>query len=323
MPDTALLGQNHLADHGVEATIHRPSLRRTERVAGLRHRVTWNLRELALPWELGDADVVCTPLTNLLPVTSRIRRRPRVMLFNYGLVTLWRRSRGLRRLAVRGTLTASSWVLCVGSEQLARTRELPGVDASRTHLVELGVDGRFYKPTPLPADGYVLAIGRDLARDYATFARAVDGLAAKVVLITEPRNIAGVALPDNVEYIHRVPPSGLQELYAGARCVVLPLYPDSRPEGTEGSGLTALLEAMATARPIVASERAVFRDYVAGGESALLVPPGDPQALRETIERTLGDSGLSERLGSRARQEVDARLSTVHLAGRLAGILRA
>ena len=68
----------------MEATIHEPWLTRTPR-SGLAHRVTWNLRELTLPWELGDVDVVCMPLANLLPLAARARRRLRVVVVNYGL----------------------------------------------------------------------------------------------------------------------------------------------------------------------------------------------------------------------------------------------
>ena len=65
-PDSTLLGQNHLAALGVDARLHDPAL--TRRGGG---RLRWNLREVTLPWELGDADVAFTPLAGLFPLVAR------------------------------------------------------------------------------------------------------------------------------------------------------------------------------------------------------------------------------------------------------------
>jgi glycosyltransferase involved in cell wall biosynthesis len=87
--------------------------------------------------------------------------------------------------------------------------------------------------------------------------------------------------------------------------------------------LTALLEAMAMGRPIVASERAILRDYVEDGVEALLVPAEDPAAMREAIERVLADPELARSLGAAARARVErANASSVFAAG-LAPLLRA
>jgi glycosyltransferase involved in cell wall biosynthesis len=46
-------------------------------------------------------------------------------------------------------------------------------------------------------------------------------------------------------------------------------------------------------------------DAVEDGVTGVLVPPGDPAALREALERLLADPGLRERLGTAARQLVE------------------
>src|SRR5918912_1223565 len=79
-PDSTLLGQNHLGALGIDVRLHDPAL--TRRRGG---RLRWNLREVTLPWELGDADVALTPLAGLFPLVARGRRRPRVVVVNYGL----------------------------------------------------------------------------------------------------------------------------------------------------------------------------------------------------------------------------------------------
>ncbi|MBO0818826.1 MAG: glycosyltransferase, partial [Actinobacteria bacterium] len=67
------------------------------------------------------------------------------------------------------------------------------------------------------------------------------------------------------------------------------------PSTKEGWGL-AVLEAMSAALPVVASDLPVFREYLASGEDALLVPVGDPAALAGALASVLGDPRLAERL---------------------------
>jgi glycosyltransferase involved in cell wall biosynthesis len=321
-PDTGLLGQNHLAEFGIDARTVEPSLRRRERAAGALHRWTWNARELTLPWELGDAEVAVTPLANLFPLSARARGRPRVVLLSYGITTVWQRASRLRRRLFAVSLRACEAVACLGIEQRDALVTAAGLEPSRVRVVPIGVDERYFRPSPLPDDGYVLSVGKDLARDYGTLARAAAGLDAKVVVVGHPRNLAGIPLPPHLEVRTGVSWAELRRLYAGAACVVLPLR---RPEyrlGTEGSGLTALLEAMACGRPVVASDRAVLRDYARSGESCIFVPPEDPAALRQGVESVLGDRPLAERLGARGRELVEEQFTSPALAARLAALLR-
>ena len=66
-------------------------------------------------------------------------------------------------------------------------------------------------------------------------------------------------------------------------------------------GIT-LLEAMASATPIVCSDIPGFRDVVQHEREALMVPRGDPRALADGIVRLLDDAGLAERLGRTGRE---------------------
>jgi len=80
----------------------------------------------------------------------------------------------------------------------------------------------------------------------------------------------------------------------------------------------AVLEAMAAARPIVATDLACFADHLRPGVTALLVPPGDAGALADALVRLIGDAELGRRLGAAALQRVqaldDARIVDQHLA---------
>ena len=89
-------------------------------------------------------------------------------------------------------------------------------------------------------------------------------------------------------------------LLARADVVVLP----SLHEGMSN----AVMEAMAAGRPIVATDVGGTAELLDG--RGILVPPGDPLALADAIERLLTDPAFASRLGGRARHWSRAHLRT-------------
>jgi glycosyltransferase involved in cell wall biosynthesis len=65
---------------------------------------------------------------------------------------------------------------------------------------------------------------------------------------------------------------------------------------TEGLG-TSLLDAMASARPIVATDTGGIPEVVCNGTTGILVPPRDPEALARPLVTLLKDEALRRRLG--------------------------
>ncbi len=68
------------------------------------------------------------------------------------------------------------------------------------------------------------------------------------------------------------------------------------PSRWEGFGLVAL-EAMGSARPLIASRVSALPEIVVDGETGLLVPPDDPELLAEAIVPVLADHSLASRMG--------------------------
>jgi glycosyltransferase involved in cell wall biosynthesis len=95
----------------------------------------------------------------------------------------------------------------------------------------------------------------------------------------------------------------LPAAYAAAQLAVLASVPTRRFR--EPWGLVCN-ETMHQGRPMVASDSvgAVAGGLVRDGETGLVVPSGDPGALREAIERLLADAQLRARLGEAARTAV-------------------
>ncbi len=77
---------------------------------------------------------------------------------------------------------------------------------------------------------------------------------------------------------------------------------------TEGLG-TSLLDAMASARPVVATRTGGIPEVVEDGETGLLVPPRNPQALAHAIVRLLRDEPLRQRMAAAGLARVSAHFS--------------
>ncbi|MFJ3956940.1 glycosyltransferase family 4 protein [Arthrobacter sp. NPDC090010] len=67
------------------------------------------------------------------------------------------------------------------------------------------------------------------------------------------------------------------------------------------------VEAMACARPVVASDLPALREIIQDGVTGLLVPPGDVGALAERLRILIDDAGLRASLGWAGRAEVLAK----------------
>ena len=104
----------------------------------------------------------------------------------------------------------------------------------------------------------------------------------------------------------------LRHLYQTSSIFVLPSEAENFP--------IVLLEAMAAGLAIITSEGTGCAEVV--GEAALLVPPGDPRAIKDALHRLLSDPGLCNRLTEAGRQRVEDHFSWKTIAGRYADIYR-
>ncbi len=82
-------------------------------------------------------------------------------------------------------------------------------------------------------------------------------------------------LPSNARYVGWLNPSGLEAYYRSAEIIVM-------PSRWEGLPLVAI-EAMRAGLPIIASNVGGLPEIVENGETGLLIPPNDVDALVEAI----------------------------------------
>ena len=105
-----------------------------------------------------------------------------------------------------------------------------------------------------------------------------------------------------------------EQVWARAHIAVLP----SRREGLPVS----LLEAAACGRPMVATDVPGCREVVIDGETGLLVPLGDVQALADALEKLVASEELRQCFGAGARDLVERHYSLDVISDRVAGLYR-
>lgn len=122
--------------------------------------------------------------------------------------------------------------------------------------------------------------------------------------------IAGRGLGDSARLLGRVPDDELLGWYHAADVFALPAI---NIDGKfEGFGLV-YLEAGAAGLPVVGTTGCGAEDAVDDGETGLLVPQNDPDALAAALVRLLGDPDLRRRMGEAGRRKAAAN-SWAHVA---------
>ena len=77
-----------------------------------------------------------------------------------------------------------------------------------------------------------------------------------------------------------------------------------------------MIEAQAAGVPVVATPVGGIRETVVDGQTGLLVPPRDPEALAAGIRRLLGDRATAGRMATEARIQARERYSVERMVER-------
>ena len=181
-----------------------------------------------------------------------------------------------------------------------------GIPAADIDVVPCGIDTDAYSPGPPPPEpGLVCFVGRvkrykgvDHLLRAASILRS-RGLDIRLAVLGTGDYLASLrrlaeelGLEDSVEFPgwvrHGEKVRWLRRSWVAAL-----------PSEKEGWGLT-VIEANACGTPVVASDSDGLRDSVRHGETGLLVPHGDPEALADGLQRLLEDRSLRGELARRA-----------------------
>jgi glycosyltransferase involved in cell wall biosynthesis len=123
-----------------------------------------------------------------------------------------------------------------------------------------------------------------------------------------------LGIEEEVHFLGHVDHSKLPTHYASADLFVLPSRMENFP--------LVLLEATASGLPVVATGVGGVPELVVHGETGVLVPPNDPQALAEAINSLLDDPQRMKRMGARGRGRVREHFTWDKVAERMVGYFR-
>lgn len=176
-----------------------------------------------------------------------------------------------------------------------------------------GVDLGKYPPRDrLYHDGTVVFLGRILP--HKGIHHLIEGLPEECPLrVIGPIGSADyldrlklLAVGKKVEFLHGLPDSEVADQLRRAAVLVHPTPTDSA--GNAGAnellGL-AVLEAMASNCAVIVSNAASLPELVIDEESGLVIPPNDPGAIRNAIQRVINSPGFWEKLAIEGRKRVE------------------
>jgi glycosyltransferase involved in cell wall biosynthesis len=213
-------------------------------------------------------------------------------------------ARAERLAVVPYGIDPEGWML--PERERASTRAALGIGE---HEVVAGMAARL-----VPGKGHRLALE---ALDLAI--RQVEGLSLLVAgdgpLRDELEGRARRLPPGTVRFLGYV---GDVRSFMNASDVLL--FPTSLELG-EGFGLAAL-EAMAAARPVVATRVASLPEVVSAEETGLLVEPDSARGLADALVRLGSDRALRRKMGDRGRQRATAEFSLDRMVDRTVGVYR-
>jgi glycosyltransferase involved in cell wall biosynthesis len=218
------------------------------------------------------------------------------------------------------------FALVAVSEATAVALREQGYPAGRLVVIPNGVEGAEpAAPVELAPRPAILEVAR-LAevKGQHVLLEAVAQLDAHLVLAGRDLEAGGAyerqlrARADELGIAGRVvfagPRDDVPGLLAGADVFCLPSF-------EEGLPLT-VLEAMAQARPVVATAVGGTPEAVVDGETGLLVPPGDAGALAEALRSLLEEPERARRLGEAGRDRVRERFSAEEASRRVLALYR-
>jgi 2-deoxystreptamine N-acetyl-D-glucosaminyltransferase/2-deoxystreptamine glucosyltransferase len=246
-------------------------------------------------------------------------------------------AKGLAVLAGREHFRRGNWfrfrrceAIVPSRQQVADTRRSHLLSPEHTHVVPNGIDASLFRPrdraeaaAALGLSGPVVScVGRlNAAKGFDRAIRAVGELqrtgepCTLAIVGDGPDRARLEALADGVDVVFagRQEPERVADYLAASDVV---LFPTQHREAAP----LVLLQAMACARPVIASRIGAVPEAIERPEQGVLVEPRDADALVRELRRLLADPALRERMGRAARERVEAEFTVERLARRTVAV---
>jgi glycosyltransferase involved in cell wall biosynthesis len=226
--------------------------------------------------------------------------------------------------ADRRALRAADLVVADTRAHADRMAELAALPADRVEVAFVGAEERVFTPGWSPAEPFtILFVGKLIPLHgldtVLAAARAAPELRFRLVGSGQLEQLVRER-PANVEHVPWVEYERLPSEFHRAGCAL----------GVFGTSEKArrvipnkAFQAIACGTPLVTADTPAARELLVDGESALLVPPGDPQALAEALRRLESDRELAKRIAAGGRNAYERSASEQVLGGRWRELLEA
>ena len=261
-------------------------------------------------------------------IAGRVARLPAILVSKRSLEPY----ENLKRIVL--CRVADAWadtVLANSQEVWRHAVEVEGCKSEKLRLLPNGIDLERYRERlihdtpnglhgPAPVIGTVLRL--ETLKGPQCFIAAASRIAAEM---SEARFVivGDGSLRPSLERHHAVRRLGDRIQFLGERSDVAEILPTFSvfflPSLVEGMSM-ALLEAMAAARPIVATRVGGNIELIQDGKTGLLVAPGDSDDMARSALRLLRAPNWAERLGQAAQTVVMEHHSADSMVQRLEGI---
>lgn len=209
------------------------------------------------------------------------------------------------------TLEKASWVVSVSRHLLSAARELVPSIGPKSSVIYNGMARPDVAPAPLPIDPpLLLCVGRlvpwkgfgDALRAFAQVQHRRPDVRMVIAGDGPHRReleqlASGLGVGESVRFEGRVEPARIPALLNRATLLLIPSWRE------ENLPMTSI-EAAWMGRPVVASDLSGLPEIVRDGETGLLVPPNDPDALAARLVELLAAPERLRRMGDAAHRHV-------------------
>lgn len=259
--------------------------------------LAWRAKQIAANYDIvwAGSEKVALPMTWLgMP-------KPFVAILHYPQSPF--RAPLLRTMNVAKRWAAVGYVSPTDCDYIINALHIPPARVFPVHQMEM----KRFADLPAQTDGPILSLGV-AKRDYPTLIAALRGLPDYVTEIfassrygdTYNSNLTAAPLPDWIRVREPLSDSAILDKYAHARFVVVPLQVTRH----NSAGISVILESGASGKAVIATRTGGVAAYVRDGETGLLVPPGDTDAMRHALETLWNHPALAQEMGKRGREFV-------------------
>ncbi len=322
-PDTQFYGLNHFADFGVSAVYKEPE----DIPAGflLKRLFGFRVAHFLMYFIVKKYDVVFGSSILYMMIWKKfIKTKTQFVLFNIGFIRTIEanKNRKLKIWVIKWLLREVRVVVCLSNTQMEYLRKNIPFLRDKLFLVHFGIDEKFYKPVYEGRRKYILSVGRDNGRDYETIIHVAEKMPDKEFhFVCSKRNIRTKNIPSNIKIFYDLDLKDVVVKYSEASILLLITHDDKHSDGSDCSGQTVLLEALASGLPVVVSRKKYLNDYIQDKKHALFVDFYSPDSIINAIKE-FNNEKVRLSIAQNARKLIENKFTTKKMAGELLEIFK-